>query len=265
MAIGTARIFGIRLTENFDYPFFSTTPSIFWTRWHMSLSFWIRDYLFNPLAAAGRRHSWWPYVVLVISMTFFGLWHGPRWTFVVYGLYHGCVLVMHRMGQQVKRRLSIHPPRCIGAFLSWGMTFLLVSIGFIFFRANHLAEAWAMLRTIFTPAAYGHFAMPRNFYLVTSAIAVGYFVVVAGHSLLLHLRALYRKAIREERELAKGKAPLIAAPNVPLLIGASFDVLTARLWWWLAPALSILAFWIVLVIHTQRTAIAVSPFIYTLF
>ena len=64
MVIGAARIFGIRLPENFDRPFLSTTPSIFWTRWHMSLSFWIRDYVFNPLAAAGRRYSWWPYVVL---------------------------------------------------------------------------------------------------------------------------------------------------------------------------------------------------------
>src|SRR5436189_208757 len=75
MVIGTARIFAIRLPENFDRPFFSTTPSIFWTRWHMSLSFWIRDYVFNPLAAAGRRYRWWPYVVFIIAMTFFGLWH----------------------------------------------------------------------------------------------------------------------------------------------------------------------------------------------
>src|SRR6266545_7101088 len=68
MVIGTARIFGIRLPENFDRPFLSLTPSVFWTRWHMSLSFWIRDYIFNPLAAAGRRYGWWPHVALVISM-----------------------------------------------------------------------------------------------------------------------------------------------------------------------------------------------------
>jgi D-alanyl-lipoteichoic acid acyltransferase DltB (MBOAT superfamily) len=86
MVIGIARIFGIRVAENFDRPFLSPTPSIFWTRWHMSLSFWIRDYLFNPLAAAGRRYSWWPYVVLIISMTFFGLWHGAKWTSLFMGV-----------------------------------------------------------------------------------------------------------------------------------------------------------------------------------
>jgi alginate O-acetyltransferase complex protein AlgI len=265
MVIGAARIFGIRVPENFNYPFFSTTPSIFWTRWHMSLSFWIRDYLFNPLAAAGRRYSWWPYGVLVISMTFFGVWHGPRWTYVVYGLYHGFVLVMHRIGQQMKRRLSIHPPRYVGAFLSWGITFMLVSIGFIFFRGDHLAQAWAMLGALFTPGAYRRFAMPRAFYLLTSAIVVGYFVFVAGHSFLLYLRARYRETVRDSQHVAGAKKPVIAASNFPLLIGASFDALGARLWWWLAPALSVLAFWIILVIHTKKTAIAVSLFIYALF
>jgi alginate O-acetyltransferase complex protein AlgI len=133
MVIGIARMFGIRLPENFDRPFLSITPSIFWTRWHMSLSFWIRDYVFNPLAAAGRRYSWWPYVGLIISMILFGLWHGAKWTFIVYGVYHGLVLVMHRLGQRMKRQFSVRLPRYVGAFLSWGTTFALIAVGFIFF------------------------------------------------------------------------------------------------------------------------------------
>src|SRR6266446_6597687 len=72
MVIGTARVFGMRLPENFDRPFLSTTPSVFWTRWHMSLSFWIRDYVFNPLATA-RRDLWWRNFALVSAMTLFGL------------------------------------------------------------------------------------------------------------------------------------------------------------------------------------------------
>lgn len=264
MVIGIARIFAIRLPENFDRPFLSTTPSIFWTRWHMSLSFWIRDYVFNPLAAAGRRYSWWPYVVFIISMTLFGLWHGAKWTFIVYGLYHGLVLVMHRLGQRMKRQFSVRLPRYLGAFLSWGTTFALVSIGFIFFRANDLTQAWMMLRAVFTPAAYGHFAMPRSFYMLTSTIAVGYFVVTAGHSLLLSWRARYSEAIGERRELAEGKWPVTVA-NFTLIIGAVFDFFTERLWWWLAPALTLVAFWVVLVIHTRRAVIAVTPFMYTLF
>src|SRR5215475_13489729 len=177
IVIGIGRICGIRLAENFERPFLSTTPSIFWTRWHMSLSFWIRDYVFNPLAAAGRRYSWWPYVVFIISMTIFGLWHGAKWTFLVYGLYHGLVLVMHRLGQRMKRRFSVRLPRYLGAFLSWGTTFVLLAVGFIFFRANDLTQVWTMLSAVLTPAAYMRFAMPRSFYMLTSTIAVGYFVV----------------------------------------------------------------------------------------
>jgi alginate O-acetyltransferase complex protein AlgI len=264
MVIGIARMFGIRLPENFDRPFLSITPSIFWTRWHMSLSFWIRDYVFNPLAAAGRRYSWWPYVGLIISMILFGLWHGAKWTFIVYGVYHGLVLVMHRLGQRMKRQFSVRLPRYVGAFLSWGTTFALIAVGFIFFRANDLTQAWMMLRAVFTPAAYGHFAMPSSFYLLTSTIAVGYFVVTAGHSLLLSWRARYSEAISERRELAAGKWPVTVA-TLTFIIGALFDFFTERLWWWLAPALTILAFWVVLVIHTRRAVIAVTPFMYTLF
>ena len=264
IVIGIARIFGIRLPENFDRPFLSTTPSIFWTRWHMSLSFWIRDYVFNPLAAAGRRYSWWPYVVFIISMTLFGLWHGAKWTFIVYGLYHGLVLVMHRLGQQMKRQFSVRPPRYLGAFLSWGTTFVLLAVGFIFFRANDLTQVWTMLSAVLTPAAYMRFAMPRSFYMLTSTIAVGYFVVTAGHALLLSWRARYNAAMSERRESAESKWPVSVA-DFTLHIGALLDFFTERLWWWLAPALSILAFLAGLVIHTRRAVVAVTPFMYTLF
>jgi len=264
MVIGAARIFGIRLQENFDRPFLSTTPSIFWTRWHMSLSFWIRDYVYNPLAAAGRRYSWWPHVVLVISMTLFGLWHGARWTYIVYGVYHGLLLVGHRLGQQVKRQFPVRLPRSLGAFLSWGTTFLLLAVGFIFFRANDLTQAWTMLSAVITPAAYGHFAMPRSFYLLVSTAAVGYFVATTGHSLLLSWRARYRKAVSERREPTEGQWPA-PVTNFTMLIGAILDFFTERLWWWFAPAVSIVAFFAGLVIYTREAVIAVTPFIYTLF
>src|SRR5262249_35659140 len=142
---------------------------------------------------------WWPHVALIISMTLFGVWHGARWTFIVYGVYHGLVLVMHRLGQRMKRQFSVRPPRYVGAFLSWGTTFVLIAVGFIIFRANDLTQVWTMLGTVFTPAAYGRFAMPRTFYMLTPALAVGYFVVTAGHALLLSWRARYSEARRERR------------------------------------------------------------------
>jgi len=264
MVIGAARIFGIRVAENFNRPFLSLTPSMFWTRWHMSLSFWIRDYLFSPLAAVGRRYRWWPYLVLVISMTAFGLWHGPKWTFIVYGVYHGVVLVMHRLGQQMKRRFPARLPHHLGAFLSWGATFTLVAIGFVLFRANDLAQAWTMLGAVVTPAAYGRLAMPHKFYLMTSGFAVGYFVVIAGQSLLLSWRERFRDAIREPGK-TEGVPALTTVDNFTLAAGGLLDFLSARLWWWLAPAVSILVFWVGLVFHTKSTVITVSPFIYALF
>jgi alginate O-acetyltransferase complex protein AlgI len=265
IVIGIAQMLGIRVAENFNRPFLSTTPSIFWTRWHMSLSFWIRDYVFNPLATVGRRYRWWPYVALIVSMTLFGVWHGARWTFVVYGVYHGLILVLHRVGQQMKRKLSVQMPRYLGAFLSWETTFALVAVGFIFFRANDLIQAWTMLRAVFTPVAYGRFAMPHRFYILIFATAVGYFVVVGGDSLLLSWRARYREVTSVGGEVGSGAWPVTVAKNLILITGGVLDFITGRLWWWLAPALSVLLFWLGLVIYTERTAIAVTPFIYTLF
>ena len=121
-----------------------------------------------------------------------------------------------------------------------------------------------MLQAVVTPAAYGHFAMPRSFYLLISASAVGYFGVIAGHSLLVSWRAKYRKAISEARESIAGKWR-VPVTNLTFIIGALFHFFSGRLWWWFAPSLAVLGFWIGLVIYTRETVIAVTPFIYTLF
>jgi len=105
IVIGSAQLFGIHLPENFKDPYISSTPSIFWTRWHMSLSFWIRDYLFLPLATL-RKVSYWKHFALLISMTIFGLWHGATGGFVCWGLYQGVLLVGHRQVQGLRKRLG---------------------------------------------------------------------------------------------------------------------------------------------------------------
>ena len=109
IVIGTARLFGIRLQENFDRPYLSTSPSVFWTRWHMSLSFWIRDYLFLPLAML-RRQRWWRHLALVISMVLFGIWHKGSVLFVLWGSYHGLLLVVQRQFQELRRRFRFILP-----------------------------------------------------------------------------------------------------------------------------------------------------------
>jgi alginate O-acetyltransferase complex protein AlgI len=188
IVIGTALLFGLRLQENFDRPYFSTTPSTFWTRWHMSLSFWIRDYVFLPLATI-RREMWWRYAALVFAMMLFGVWHGATVLFLMWGLYHGLLLVAHRKLQQVQRRWKFPLPETLATVISWSLTFALVSLGWILFRGHDLQQVLAMLRAVFTPASYRQLALRPNFYVLTPLIIGGYF---AYHSIGLLLNRLER-------------------------------------------------------------------------
>ncbi len=175
IVIGTAHLFGIRLVENFNRPYFSTTPAIFWTRWHMSLSFWIRDYVFLPLAMV-RRSLRWRNLTLVLAMTLFGLWHGATAPFILWGSYHGLLLIAHRQVQQLRRYWQISWPPYLETPISWGVTFALVSLGWIFFRANDLNQALTMLGTVLSPSSYRQLTLRPNFYIITSLVIGGYFV-----------------------------------------------------------------------------------------
>ncbi|HEX2228449.1 MAG TPA: MBOAT family O-acyltransferase [Candidatus Binatia bacterium] len=248
IVIGTARLFGIRIEENFDRPFFSTTPSLFWSRWHMSLSFWIRDYVFLPLAGACRDYRW-PYVALVVSMSLFGLWHGAKATFIAWGLYHGLLLVGHRLGQQLMRRVPFHLPGSLSIVLSWATTFCLISLGWIFFRAHDLGQVLLMLRAVFAPSGYDRFAMPANFYFLTALVVSGYFIYGITESLL---------AQRKERSFTSVETVKYARPVAEL-----FEVYALRLRWWTLSMVLATAFFIVLAIVDQRGRIAIPPFMYT--
>ena len=175
IAIGAARMLGITLPENFARPFESTSPSIFWTRWHMSLSFWIRDYVFFPLMQL-RRDAWWRNLALVMAMVLFGLWHKASLLFIIWGCYHGVLLVLHRQTEALERRLDWNPP-ALWTPLSWITTISLVSLGWIFFRANSLPEAVQMLSALFSPASYGTHFLSGSLYVLILALAAGYAIV----------------------------------------------------------------------------------------
>jgi len=262
MVIGVARVFGIRLPQNFNRPYLSLTPAIFWTRWHMSLSFWIRDYVFRPLSAM-RRDKWWLYVSLLIAMTLFGLWHGARWTFMLWGIYQGLLLVGHRMGQRAKKWASIQVPPALGACLAWATTFAFVSLGYVFFRASSLAQLGTMLEAALTPSSYRHVVLPQAYYQLTITVVAGYFLVAGGSALLRSWRARYRAADKS-RVASTSLIPLTWA-DVPYTAGATVDFLATSLWWWLAPALVTLGGLAALATYIQSARIATTPFIYTLF
>jgi alginate O-acetyltransferase complex protein AlgI len=183
IAIGIGRLFGFRLPENFNDPYLSTTPSEFWTRWHMSLSFWIRDYVFLPLATA-RREIWWRNLSLVISMMIFGLWHKAKWVFIIWGAYHGVLLVVHRFWRQTQQRFGFEWSGRLATLVSWLITFLVICLGWVFFRASNLSQAVAMVRAVLSPTNYHTLTLTPHIYLLVTATVAGYFLLVT-------LRRLY--------------------------------------------------------------------------
>jgi len=146
IALGTARLFGVRLMENFNLPYVAVGPSDFWRRWHISLSTWIRDYLYIPLG--GSRHG--PgrtALALTLTMALGGLWHGARWNFVLWGLSHGVLLAGERLLRLVPSRDTIMAPhiRLVRALV----TFHLVCLGWVLFRAPSVELAGAMFGRLF--------------------------------------------------------------------------------------------------------------------
>jgi alginate O-acetyltransferase complex protein AlgI len=139
MAVGLGLLFGFRLPRNFNSPYKARSITDFWRRWHISLSAWLRDYLYIPLGG-NRRGPLRTYANLLITMLLGGLWHGAHWNFVIWGGYHGGLLAL-------ERRFGTH--RCwtrVPASLQHGGTFLLILFGWVFFRAESLAQAGAVFR-----------------------------------------------------------------------------------------------------------------------
>jgi alginate O-acetyltransferase complex protein AlgI len=133
IARGVSKLLGIELMLNFERPYISTNPSEFWRRWHISLSTWLRDYLYIPLGG-NRGTARRTYINLMLVMVLGGLWHGAAWTFVAWGAFHGVLLVSHRL--VVERRVS---PPAAGRWATIGKQFVmfqLVCVGWLLFRAS---------------------------------------------------------------------------------------------------------------------------------
>jgi len=150
MAIGMAKLLGFHFPENFRRPYLASSMTDFWHRWHMSLSRWLRDYLYIPLG--GNRHgTLQTYRNLMLTMLLGGLWHGANWNFVAWGGYHGSLLSLERMFRGPKyveqtRWTHLYPLKAIA-------TFALAMVGWVFFRAQTFGESAYVLRQMVTGAA----------------------------------------------------------------------------------------------------------------
>jgi alginate O-acetyltransferase complex protein AlgI len=249
IVIGAARLIGVRLDENFERPYLSVTPAAFWTRWHMSLSSWIRDYVFLSLASL-RRGRWWVYSSLLLSMVIVGLWHEAKATFIAWGAYHGALLVGHRIGQQAKRSLQYRPPGRTGVGLSWAATFCLVSLGWIFFRAQTMRQALSMFRAVLMPSSYTEMSLPLTYYAVTVAVILCWASCHMTAALLDRWRATHT---------------VVDAPALSVALFELFEFAAVRMWWWLAPIVIVIALFTGVAYNDLRPGLPKTPFMYTLF
>ncbi|MDE6612123.1 MAG: MBOAT family protein, partial [Muribaculaceae bacterium] len=177
MAIGMALLMGYRFKENFMAPFKAQNPTEFWRRWHISLSTWLRDYLYIPLGG-NRRGKWRAYLNQFITMVIGGLWHGASWMYIIWGAYHGALLVIHkslrsiwRLPESVKGRPEIR------AF-NMAVTFALVVAGFTLFRASSLDTVATMASQI---ASDFHMSVAPQFVEGYMMIVVAMGVVLIAH------------------------------------------------------------------------------------
>ncbi len=147
MAIGLSLMFNVRLPMNFNSPYKATNIIDFWRRWHMTLSRFLRDYLYIPLG--GNRHGKAQrYVNLTLTMVLGGFWHGAGWTFVIWGALHGIYLMINHAWQGFAQRMSWGDGGKLGRFSAGTLTFLAVVIGWVFFRADSVSSAISMLQSM---------------------------------------------------------------------------------------------------------------------
>jgi len=250
LMIGAARLFGLQLHENFNRPYLSSTISEFWTRWHMSLSFWIRDFVFLPLATA-RRALWWRNLSLVIAMFVFGLWHGGTLLYMMWGTYHGILMVVHRQWQEFRKRVGFEWSGFIPTLISWALTFSAVCIGYIFFNAKSVPQALGMLKAIVSFRTYRHLTLDRSFCVMTFLAAVGYFTVIGGSVLLDRLA----ESLRKWEENAPG--------GWAMWFGSALGILANERWVWITPAVLVGALY--LSVMFQPGHAETGPVMYALF
>lgn len=149
MAIGIGMLFGLKLSPNFAHPFTAQTTAEFWRRWHISLSSWVRDYLFLPLSSFTRRWGKWGVAAsLMVTFIALGVWHGAGWTFAVYGFIQGLVIVWELRTERIRNKVRKHIGGWLFATLSIIRTYLIFAVSLVFFKAQSVSDAFYFLRNI---------------------------------------------------------------------------------------------------------------------
>ncbi|HUQ53042.1 MAG TPA: MBOAT family O-acyltransferase [Gammaproteobacteria bacterium] len=210
-ARGVARMLGFELMPNFAFPYISKSPVEFWQRWHISLSKWFQDYLYYPLAIRYMRKGGWgsKYKAHIVAMALIGIWHGANWTFLVFGLYWGCVIALYLFLQE--RAANAEPGGLAERIAGWtapvrdfgsvALMFMLVSIGWVYFRAESIHDAWYVLTHVFSASGAPDVMRPE---IVDTAVL---WTLIAG---LCCAEWLYRHSDLVRRRLEANQLAAIA-------------------------------------------------------
>jgi alginate O-acetyltransferase complex protein AlgI len=167
VAIGAARVLGFSLMKNFDRPYAARSIAEFWRRWHISLSSWFRDYLYIPLGGSRVSFGRWCFNIMLVFIVS-GLWHGANWTFLTWGAFHGVMLVGSRLVAKLGgRNLEAAASTWIGDLLKVAITFNLVAIGWIFFRAQSISQAWWIICHLVRAPLFLHPPATRYFFALS--------------------------------------------------------------------------------------------------
>ena len=154
MAIGFSRLIGLNITKNFDFPFFSQNIADFWRKWHISLTSWLTEYLFIPLSIAFRDYNNLGLIcAILINFIIIGLWHGPNWTYVLFGFLHGCFFIPLILKGALNKKKKIVKGKLIPSireFINMLMTFTLVMLTFILFRSETIVDALKYISAMFS-------------------------------------------------------------------------------------------------------------------
>ena len=169
MAIGVGKTLGFELTENFRRPYFAVSVTDFWRRWHISLSTWLKDYVYIPMGGSRCskiRNYWNIFVTFLVS----GIWHGANWTFIVWGIWHGLFQIIEKVLGQQKCEYG-----AFGKTVKIIITFLLVNFAWIFFRMPTLSDACGVIGRIFDfslPMTFFSDSMTTIFFMIFGIVAL---------------------------------------------------------------------------------------------
>lgn len=217
IALGGACMLGFKLSPNFNRPFIAQTTAEFWRRWHMSLSFWVRDYLYLPLSSGMRRWGQWG-VFLSLSLTFAGLgaWHGAEWNYIIYGLIQGLIIFYEMKTAMIRNKIKNWIGNPLFTTLSILRTYLLFAFSLIFFRLESVSDALYYIRNI-------SFSTHANWKEVSIGIP-DHNCIVAGSALVLILVYEYFMSKRDLLE-ALEKQPMLVRWGIYYLLAIMFFTL----------------------------------------